>query len=47
MKFWKWLAWICTVGYLLLLAVSWFANGHHSTQAPELQDEPPPAPKIR
>lgn len=47
MKFWQWLARLCTAVFLLLLLGSWLANGHHSsTASPELQDEPPPAPKF-
>lgn len=47
MKFWKSLAWLCTVGFLLLLVTSWLGNDHHSATALELQKEPPPAPTFR
>lgn len=46
MKFWKLLAWSCTVGFLLVLAMSWFANDHHSAAPPDVKNEPPPAPRF-
>lgn len=47
MKFWKWLARLCTVGFVLLLVVSWIANGHPSDPSGQRLDEPPPAPKFQ
>jgi hypothetical protein len=46
MKFWKWLARICSVLFVALLVVAWLAFGH---RAPTdlTPDEPPPAPIFR
>jgi hypothetical protein len=44
MKFWKWLARICSVLFIALLVVAWFANGHRAVPDAPQQNEPPPAP---
>jgi hypothetical protein len=47
MNFWKALAWICTVGFLAILMVSWIANHHHAQAQQDPGNEPPPAPIFR
>lgn len=47
MKYWKWLAWLCTALFLVLLIFSWVAQ--HNTDKPALEqpNDPPPAPVFR
>jgi len=47
MKFWKGLAWACTVGFLLLIFVSWLVHDRPAAPTPEQLNEPPLAPKFR
>ena len=47
MKFWKWLARICTALFIAVLLVAWFAKGQYGSTDTSLPNEPPPAPVFR
>ena len=47
MKFWKWLAWICTAVFLALLVISLLAGLHRTAQPSDQLNDPPPAPVFR
>jgi hypothetical protein len=47
MKFWKWLARICTALFIALLVFSWLANGRRAAPDLKLPDDTPPAPVFR
>ena len=47
MKFWKWLARICSVLFIALLVIAWFAEGRHAAPEAALQNDTPPAPVFR
>jgi hypothetical protein len=44
MKFWKWLARVCTALFIALLVFSWLANGHRAAPDAAPQNDTPPAP---
>ena len=44
MNFWKALGWFGAVAFVLILVVSWLANGHRESEASD--GEPRPAPLI-
>jgi hypothetical protein len=47
MKFWKWLARVCTALFIALLVFSWLANRHPAAPDASLQNDTPPAPVFR
>lgn len=47
MKFWKWLARICTAVFIAVLALAWIVNGSTATKGSTQQNEPPPVPVFR
>ena len=47
MKFWRWIAWICTVGFLLMLVFARLMHGQPEVPSPSQLNEPPPAPLFR
>jgi hypothetical protein len=47
MKFWKWLARICSALFIALLVFSWLAHGQRGGPDAASQSEPPPAPVFR
>ena len=47
MKFWKWLARICTALFIAMLVLAWLTNGHGTAPDNTQQNEPPPAPVFR
>ena len=46
MKFWRLLAWVCTVCFLSLIFISWLVHDRPVQPTPEQLKEPPLAPKF-
>jgi hypothetical protein len=44
MKFWKWLSRICSVLFIALLVIAWFAEGRHGAPGAAPQNDTPAAP---